>query len=143
VTQEELNAFLALDGGSWLPAGVTQPVLTMVGSGRVTGRAIVDLDAVRQSRKSTGVFDPMSFLAGQLPLTAAGTLQTTRGMGRFELESATVAGVPLPATVLQEIVSYYTRTPDRPSGIGLGDPFPLPARIQAIEVEPGRAIIVQ
>jgi hypothetical protein len=40
-------------------------------------------------------------------------------------------------------VSYYSRTPEKPAGIGLDDPFALPARIREIHVERGQAIIVQ
>jgi hypothetical protein len=45
--------------------------------------------------------------------------------------------------ILQEIVSYYSRTAENPSGISLDDPFALPARIREIQVERGQAIIVQ
>jgi hypothetical protein len=51
--------------------------------------------------------------------------------------------VPVPKLLLQEIVSYYSRTRDKPAGIGLDDPFALPARIREIQVERGQAIIVQ
>jgi hypothetical protein len=76
-------------------------------------------------------------------VTATGVLKTSNGIGRFQLESAAVGGIPVPKILLQEIVSYYSRTPDKPSGIGLDDPFALPARIREIQVERGQAIIVQ
>ena len=41
----------------------------------------------------------------------------------------------MPKFVLQEIVSHYSRTPEKPAGIGLDDPFALPARIREIQVE--------
>src|SRR5207253_6867102 len=47
VTETELNAYLALDAGSDLPAGVVDPSIAILGPGRVSGRAVVDLDAVR------------------------------------------------------------------------------------------------
>ena len=46
-------------------------------------------------------------------------------------------------TFLQEIVSYYSRTPEYPNGVRIDDPFDLPADIQKIDVQPGRAIIIQ
>ena len=64
-------------------------------------------------------------------------------MGRFQLESAAVGGMPIPKLVLQEIVGYYSRTPQNPSGINLDDPFALPARIREIQVQRGQAIVVQ
>ena len=56
---------------------------------------------------------------------------------------AGVAGVPIPKVVLQEIVSHYSRSPEKPQGIGLDDPFLLPANIREIQVGLGQAIIVQ
>jgi hypothetical protein len=85
----------------------------------------------------------MNYLTGRLPVTATGVLKTSNGVGRFELESAHVSSIPIPKMLLQEIVSYYSRTPDNPSGISLDDPFALPARIREIQVERGQAIIVQ
>ena len=143
VTENEVNSYLVFEAGPNLPAGVVEPTISILGTGRLSGRAVVDLDAVRESKKPTGMFDPMSYLMGRLPITAAGTLTTDRGVGRFQLESAAVGGVPVPKMVLQEIVSYYSRTPEHPAGFGLDDPFALPARIREIQVLPGQAIIVQ
>ena len=89
------------------------------------------------------MLDPASYLTGRVPITATGVLTTSNGVGRFQLESATVGGIPLPKTLLQEIVSYYSRTPDTPAGVNLDDPFTLPARIREIQVERGQAVIIQ
>jgi hypothetical protein len=143
VTENELNAYLAYDAHQDLPPGVIEPSITILGTGRVSGRAVVDLDSVRKSRSATSMLDPMSYLSGRLPITATGTLTTSNGVGQFQLESAAVSGVPVPKMILQEIVTYYSRTPLNPGGIGLDDPFALPARIREIQVERGQAIIVQ
>jgi len=143
LTESEVNAYLALDSHSDLPVGVVDPSVAILGPGRLWGRAVVDLDAVRQEKKPTSLLDPRRFLTGRLPVIATGTLRTANGIGRFELESATVGGVPLPKLLLQEIVSYYSRTSNSPGGFSLDDPFQLPARIREIQVEPGRAIVVQ
>jgi hypothetical protein len=89
------------------------------------------------------MLDPVNYLTGRLPITATGVLTTNNGVGRFALESAAVSGIPIPKMVLQEIVSYYSRTPQKPAGIGLDDPFELPSRIREILVERGQAIVVQ
>jgi hypothetical protein len=49
----------------------------------------------------------------------------------------------VPKLILQEIVSYYSRSAQKPAGIGLDDPFELPAKIREIQVLRGQAIIVQ
>ncbi len=143
VTENEVNAYLAYDVKDQIPAGVVNPTVTILGTGRVSGRAIVDLDAVRKQQNPTSLLDPTSYLTGHVPVTATGVLQTSNGVGRFQLESATIGGVPVPKLLLQQIVSYYSRSPDKPGGIGLDDAFALPARIREIQVERGQAIIVQ
>jgi hypothetical protein len=76
-------------------------------------------------------------------VTATGILRASNGIGRFELESATVGGVPIPKWLLQEIVSHYSKSSEHPAGISLDDPFELPARIREILVQRGLAIVVQ
>jgi hypothetical protein len=143
VTERELNAYLASDGAPQLPAGVVDPSVNILGAGRVSGRAVVDLDAVRKSNPPTGLLDPRTLLRGHLPVTATGVLKTGGGEGRFELESATVGGIPIPKLFLQEIVSYYSKSPEKASGVSLDDPFDLPAGIREIQVQTGQAVVVQ
>lgn len=143
VTETEVNAYLVYEAGDQIPVGVVEPSVTILGTGRLSGRAVVDLDVVRKAKASPSLLDPMNFLTGRLPVTATGVLRTSNGVGRFELESTSVAGIPVPKILLQEIVSYYSRTPGKPEGIGLDDQFALPARIREIQVERGQAIIVQ
>ena len=143
VTENEVNSYLTYEAVDQLPTGVVQPSVTALGDGRVSGRAVVDLDAVRKAGKSTSLFDLRSYLTGHVPVTATGVLAATNGRGRFQLESASVGIVPIPKLLLQEIVAYYSKSPDRPDGINLDDEFELPARIREIQVERGQAIIVQ
>jgi hypothetical protein len=143
VTEEELNSYLVFEAGDSIPTGVVEPTISILGTGRVAARAVVDLDAVNKARKSTSMFDPVSYLSGKLPIEAAGRITTRQGVGQFELETATVGSVPVPKMVLQEIVSHYSRSEDNPGGIGLDDPFELPARIREIQVLRGQAIIMQ
>jgi len=143
VTENEVNAFLAFDGREQLPVGVVDPAVTIGGTGHVSAHAIVDLDLVKKQRPSKGLLDPVNLMTGRLPIEASGVLRTSNGVARFELESASVSSIRIPKVVLQEIVTYYSRTAANPAGIGLDNPFMLPARIREIQVEVGRAIIVQ
>ena len=143
VTEGEVNSYIVYEAREQLPTGVVDPYVAILGSGRVSGRAVVDLDAVRKQKGPTSLLDPMNYLMGKLPVTATGVLKTSNGVGRFELESAAISRVPVPKILLQEIVSYYSRTPENPAGISLDDPFTLPARIREIQVQRGQAIIVQ
>lgn len=143
VTENEVNAYLMFDAKQQLPTGVVDPAVSILGTGRLSGRAVVDLDAVRREKKPTSLLDPMNYMSGRLPVAAAGMLTTKDGVGRFQLESASVSGIPIPKILLQEIVGYYTRTAETPAGINIDDPFALPVRIREIQVERGQAIIVQ
>ena len=143
VTQREVNSYLRYDLRSQVPVGIDDPVISILGDGRLIGEAVVDLDAVSRANPPKGMFDPMRLLTGRLPLRVQGVLTTSRGMGRFSLESASISGLPVPKSVLQTLVSHYSKSPDHPQGVGLDDPFALPAAIREIQVEPGQAIVVQ
>lgn len=142
VSDAEVNAYLRYHAQGQIPVGIVEPILNAHGDGIVSGRAIVDLDAVRQ-QKPRGWLDPMGYLTGRLPLTARGRLTTQNGVGRFTLESAEISGVTVPKTLVQELLSFYSRTPEDPDGISMDDPFELPAQIREIRVAPGSATIVQ
>jgi hypothetical protein len=140
VLEREVNAFIAVHGD--LPEGVVDPVVTILADGRLTGRATVDLDAVRSS-KERGMLSPWSLLRGKVPVDAQGVLRTEKGVGAFTLESATVGGMPVPKAILQEVVTYYSKSPSQPQGIDIEAPFRLPARIREIRTSRGEALVVQ
>jgi hypothetical protein len=142
VSDVEVNAYLRYHAQDQIPVGIVEPLLNAHGNGIVSGRAIVDLDAVRKQRQR-GWLDPMGYLTGRLPLTARGRLTTQNGMGRFVLESAELSGVTVPKSLVQELLSFYSATPEDPDGINMDDPFELPAQIREIRVAPGAATIVQ
>ena len=49
----------------------------------------------------------------------------------------------IPKSLLQELLSYYSKTPDNPAGINMDEPFNLPSAIREITVGQGTATIVQ
>lgn len=142
-TQAETNSFLKYKSEPLLPVGLAEPEITIHGEGRVTGRAVVDLDVVRQKQSSGGWLDPTSYLTGKLPVSAVGRIVTADGKGRFELERADVSGVPVPKSLLAQMVNYFTRTVDNPRGSSMDDTFELPAEIRRIEIATGRFTVVQ
>jgi len=143
VSETELNSWFAYSATPLLPAGVSDPKVTLVGNGKLAGQAVVDLDAIAKKKQTGGTFDIWSLVGGKVPVNVAGTLRTRDGVGTFQLESADVSGLPLPKTFLQEVVSYYSRTPTHPQGVKIDDPFELPASIRQIDVGSGQAVIVQ
>lgn len=140
--EREVNAYIAVHGKSELPAGVLDPTIGILPDGRLTGTATVDLDAVR-TQKERGMLSPWTLLRGKMPVEAVGVLRTEKGVGAFTLESASVGGVPVPKTILQELVSYYSRSESKPEGIDFEAPFKLPANIREIRTTQGQALVVQ
>jgi hypothetical protein len=143
VSEREVNSYLAFDAGAQIPVGITGPRVTILDDRRLAATALVDLDAVRANHKSTGWLDPVNYVSGRLPVVVSGRLETVEGVARFDLESASVSNIPIPKTLVQEIVSYYSRTPQNPRGLNLDDSFLLPAGIRQIDVRRGEATVLQ
>jgi hypothetical protein len=143
ITEAELNSYLRYEMADQIPAGVTDPWVSILDEGRLSGKATVDLARVGQSRKSSGALDPFSFLTGALPVGVTGVLRTKNGVGAFVLESASVSGVPVPTWMLQEIVTYYSKSASAPQGVSIDKPFALPSGIREIQLARGQAIVIQ
>jgi hypothetical protein len=143
VTETEANSYLAFNLQDKIPKGLTNPQIHMLENGQLTGRVMVDIDEFNRNRQSNGFMDPLSYLSGQVPVTARGTLRTSGGRGRFYLASAEIVGFPLPKQILQELVSFFSRSRDRPGGFDIDAPFNLPAKIREIIINRGEASIGQ
>ena len=140
--EPEINAFLKFQGASQLPTGVTEPIVRIGDAGLVSAVAVVDLDLIRQQR-SRGWLDPLQYLGGRLRITASGRVRSGAGVAEIDVQSVTVAGIPVPVQVLHQLVLHYTRTVAHPDGTRLDEPIPLPYRITELQLSPGQAVIVQ
>ena len=143
LSEAEVNSWFAYHAPPLLPEGIAQPRVSIHGNRRLTGTAIVDLDAVARQRQSGRVLDVWNFIGGRLPVTVTGLLHAAEGRARFEMQEADISGVPVPMRVLDELVQYYSRSEERPAGVRLTDTFELPAGIKQVELRPGSAIVVQ
>lgn len=139
--EPDVNAYLAHQAVPHLPVGIRAPSVR-IGEDSLSAEAVIDLDAIRDSRERAG-FDPIQFLGGRLPVTASGRVRSGGGVARVDVEAVTVGGIPVPVNVLQELVRYFTRTPDQPAGTSLDAPIPLPYGITELRLSPGLAVIVQ
>lgn len=140
-SQAEMNAYLKYRA-QWLPTGITEPSLQFVGPNRIATLVTADLDGVRK-KSSGGWFDPTSYLSGRLPVYVTGTLTTNAGKGKFDLDTATVDGIPVPRVFIHELLAFYTRSAANPSGVRMEEPFELPSEIDRIDVTTGQAIVIQ
>jgi hypothetical protein len=142
-SESEVNSYLAFNIKDKIPRGLTNPEINMLGNGSLAGRVLVDLDEFNRTRRSQGFMDPLSYLSGRLPVTARGVLRAQNGRGRFQLGSAEIYGVALPKQLVQELVSYFSRTQKNPKGFNMDAPFDLPAKIRRIDVNKDEAVMVQ
>jgi len=143
VSEDEVNSWFAFRGRPFLPEGVTNPAVTMIGDGTMRGVVTVDLEALGKRRGSGGALDIWSYLGGKVPVEVVGTLRAHDGRGQFDLKSAEVAGVPVPKALVQELVSVYASSPDEKKPISLDSSFELPAKIRSIDVGRGQLVVVQ
>lgn len=143
MSEPEVNSYLAFNIKDKIPRGLANPEIRIVGDGQLAGRVFVDMDEFKRHRSSGGFLDPLSYITGQVPLTARGVLRTRDGKGQFQLASAEIHGVPVPKPIVQELVTFFSRTPENPNGFNLDAPFNLPAKIREVPVKQGQALVVQ
>ena len=143
VTESELNSWFVYRAPALLPQGLTEPKITIVGNGKLLGGATIDLEAIGKKKSAAGGTDLWSLLGGRVPLSVSGVLRTNNGRGTFELQAADISGVPVPKSLLQELLAHFTKSAERPNGVRLEDQFTLPANIKQIEVGQGQAVVVQ
>ena len=141
-SEREVNAFFKFMGPLFMPTGVNDTQLTIGNDGHVRSRAIVNLDAIRKAQPR-GWLDPLAWVSGSMELKASGRVLGTNGKGVFQFESAYLAGVPVSKAVLQELVTFYTRSPELPKGFNLDEPFDLPSNIRSVQTKVGSATVVQ
>jgi hypothetical protein len=143
VSEAEVNSYLNLNLREKVPPALSKPEVNLLGNGGLAGRVYVDIDEFKRQRGTQGLMDPFSYLSGEVPVTARGVLRTHEGRGQFQLSSAEIYGVPVPNPVLQELVTFFSRSPERPRGFDLDSPFDLPAKIRGLIVTQGEALVVQ
>jgi hypothetical protein len=143
ISEDEANSYLAFNAREKIPQGLTNPRITMIGDLWLAGRVLVDLDEFKRHRSQRGFMDPLSYISGKVPVTAHGVLSTHEGKGQFQLTSAQIRGIPMPKPIVQELVSFFSRTPENPKGFDLDAPFDLPAKIRQVAIGKGEAVVVQ
>jgi hypothetical protein len=140
VTQRELNSFVNLSLAGNIPPGVTGVELQLLRDA-LGARALVDLDRVKGKLPSGGAASLLGLLSGTVPVELRGRLQAGNGVGRIEVQEASVGGVSLPPGMVAQMVSLSTRSATRPQGFDIFAPFPLPWTAREVRFEPGRMLV--
>ncbi len=139
VTEGELNSYLNLELAPRMPKGVTD-LAVRFDSERVLATGSVDLELVR-GRAETSRFSPLALLSGSVPVQIQGRLTNLGGFGAIEWEDVRISSLPLPVTVLGQIVASFTRDPENPEGFDIQAPFRLPYSCRRVRLEPGRVFL--
>ena len=142
IYQREINAYLRFQAASEFPEGMTDPDVALRSGGAVSLGATVDLSVIRDAR-ARGPLDPLRYLGGRLPVSANGLVRTLNGIGRVDIESVSIGGVPMPSSVLSELVRYYSRSDQNPDGINVSEPFELPYGVTELRIEHEQVVVVQ
>lgn len=140
VTEGELNSYLNLSLGSRMPAGVTDVDVRLDRDG-IAAKAMVDLDQVRDRIPAQGPWNPINLLGGRVPVEVTGRLETENGFGTLQFDQVRLGPLSLPVSLLGQMVSSATQTPENPQGFDIQAPFRLPYSVKRIRFRPGRALL--
>lgn len=142
-TEAELNAILTGRASEWIPNGIGEPQVRLLGNNRVSLRVIVDIDEFRRQRKRRGNLGPLNFFGGKMPALVRGDLIANHGKGQFKLHSTEINGLPLPRALALELLSTYTKSKRNPEGFDVEKPFDLPAKIRQLQITAHEVVVIQ
>jgi hypothetical protein len=140
VTEGELNSYLNLSFASQMPPGLSD-VHVRLEHERIHARGQVDLERVRAEAGSRLQWKPLALLGGSVPVELSGRLMSGDGFGSVEVEQVRLASLPVPVSVLGQLVSSSTRTASDPDGFDILAPFRLPHSLRRVRLELGRAYL--
>src|SRR5690606_3649364 len=115
LSEGESNAYLLVHDSGSLPNAIPRPEIRFADDNRWRASAIVDLDEVRKSRQRSWS-DPLAYVVGSVEVVVLGRIAAQDGVGRAQIDSATVAGIAVPRSVVHELIRHYTATPEQPEG---------------------------
>jgi hypothetical protein len=140
VTEGELNSYLNLTYASRMPRGVSD-VNVRLQADRIRASGLLDLERVRGNVPAPSAWSPLAYLRGKVSVELAGRLQTRDGFGTFAVDEASIASVPVPMLLLEQIVSSATKKPSDPDGINLNERFRLPYAVSRVRIGMARAVL--
>jgi hypothetical protein len=142
LTEGEINSYVNLTLASDLPQGVSD-LRVRLERDRVLVRGRVDMEKVKERvQMPSGGFSPLALLGGEVPIEVEGRIASPeQGFGSFEVEAVRIASVPVPSSLVEQLVAQSTRKPSQPEGFDLRSPFRLPYSLKRLRIQPGRALL--
>lgn len=142
-SEAELNQILNGQMVNWIPSGVSEPQVRLLGNQRFTLRAIVDVDEFKRRRERQRNAGPLNFFSGKMPAVVRGDLVTGDGKGQLKLQSVEVNGIPLPRNLALELLATHSKTRRNPEGVDIEKPFDLPNKIRQLQINAGELVVIQ
>jgi len=142
-TEAELNSILNSPVASWIPNGIGERQVRLLGKDRFSLRVIVDIDEFKRRRNSQRSAGPLNFLSGKVPAVVRGDLISGDGKGQFKLQSTEVNGLPLPKALALDLLSTHTKSRRNPDGFDIEKPFDLPAKIRQLQINLAELVVIQ
>ena len=139
LAEPDMNAYLASEIAKRERKDVEHLSVKMNDQNRFITSLTVNLDKVDIKADSMTKTLFRTFLRGTQTIEMDGKLTTDKGKGTYEVQSASMNGVPLPATLVNAILSAVGKQQDPP--FDPTEPFDLPYKIQSITVSSGKATI--
>ncbi len=136
-TEEEVNSYLYYNLARQYPPGVSR-VNVSFSPGAISGSAEIDFDKLKAARAAGGPSygrGPriLNYLfSGTHTIASDGNFSAADGMGRFELNTVSIDGIPLPQPMVDYLIENYLR--DHFPGFDLEKPFALPYAIDRMQV---------
>lgn len=142
VSAAEVNSYVNLTRGGEMPKGLSD-VFVRFERDRVVTRGLLDLDQVKERGPlPEGLEGLLRFLSGKVPVEATGRLRmVSEGVGAVAIEDAHVATLPVPASVIEWLAAWATKSAEHPQGFDITSPFRLPYALKRVRLEPGRALL--
>jgi len=138
LTESDLNAFLAARIKE-RPRKDVESLRIEMKDAFFTTFLKVDLDQVDIKGDSMTKSLLKALLRGKQTIEFDGRLKSDNGKGTYEVERATLNGMPLPPSLVNSILSAVGRQQDPP--FDPTEPFDLPYGIKTVKVSPGKATL--
>ena len=132
IPQSDLNAFIQQQIAQSRVAAVKSVSVTL-SEGTFDSTVVVDFDKLQAQQGVSSVIKSM--FQGEQVLKLEGSVSGKDGLVQYETESASVNGIPLPASVVDMLLSSIGKEQQPP--FDPTKPFPLPQGIKTLTVEPG------
>jgi len=138
VTEEELNAYLSAKLHQQHQKAV-ESIALLLKEGTFLTRVEVNVDEIEFPVDDVTTGYLRLLLKGIQTLEIEGTLEAENGMATYRVQEARLSGIPIPARLVNNILSSLGKKNDPP--FDPSQPFEMPHGIQSFTFQPGTVIM--